>query len=112
MSVFRGHALAGPILAMALLFCAPVAIGAESPGGKEPRSDTTPYSTTECFAFWKLLNKLEGTDVPALLAKGPPQDGTGLPPTDMERVTLYLRLEERLRFRCPDFVPPPARRSP
>lgn len=95
------------------LVLACLSMGSASAADKaEKRSDTTPYSTTECFAFWKLANKLDGAGVADLLAKGPPQSGGTLPPADMDRVTLYLKLEERIRFRCPDFVPPPVQRTP
>lgn len=68
-----------------------------------------PYSTSECFAFWQLLEKLRRDGVDAIVAAGPKTPEGGLPEAQMERVTLYLDLEEKLRFRCPDFAPPPDR---
>lgn len=66
-----------------------------------------PYETSECFAFWKLKEKLDRDGVGAIVDAGPKGPDGGLPKAVMERVSLYLDLEEKLLFRCPDFVPPP-----
>lgn len=66
-----------------------------------------PYETSECFAFWKLKEKLDRDGVGAIVDAGPKGPDGGLPKAVMERVSLYLDLEEKLLFRCPDFAPPP-----
>lgn len=67
------------------------------------------YTTSECFAFWKLKEKLDRDGVGEIVNAGPKGPDGGLPEATMQRVTLYLDLEEKLRFRCPDFAPPPDR---
>lgn len=73
------------------------------------QAQLNPYETAECFAFWKLKEKLDRDGVGEIVAAGPKGPDGGLPEARMERVTLYLDLEEKLRFRCPDFAPPPDR---
>lgn len=80
---------------------------AAAPAEPKQEERAVSYTTAECYAFWKLLNKLQGEGVLELLANGPQGGDGGLPPAEMQRVTLYLDLEERLWFRCPDFAPPP-----
>jgi hypothetical protein len=66
-----------------------------------------PYKTSECFAFWKLKQKLDHDGVGKIVAAGPQGPDGGIPLAQFERVALYLDLEEKLRFRCPEFAPPP-----
>jgi hypothetical protein len=101
------------VIAAALIaFAAPVwqASAAPAAPAKPKKEGAAPYTTEQCFAFWTLLNKLQHDGVPALMAKGPQGPDGGLPPAEMQRVTLYLKLEEKLLFRCPDFAPPPVPR--
>jgi hypothetical protein len=102
-----------PAIAAALIaFAVPVgqasAVLAAPP--KPDHEGAALYTTAQCFAFWKLQNKLRHDGVPALLAKRPQGPDGGLPPAETQRVALYLKLEERLLFRCPDFAPPPVPR--
>lgn len=67
-----------------------------------------PHGTEDCFAFWRLLQRLEADGVAEQLKR--PPEPEALSKAQLERIKLYLKLEERLLFRCPEFAPPPVRR--
>jgi hypothetical protein len=91
-------------LALALVFggCAAAFAGPAA-------AQLAPYKTSECFAFWKLKEKLDHDGVGKIVGAGPQGPDGGIPVAQLQRVALYLDLEEKLRFRCPDFAPPPDR---
>jgi hypothetical protein len=88
--------LAGALAGM--LFCTAASAQARS------------YSTEDCLAFWRLMQRLEADGVAERLEGEDAPVLEEISQAQLERIRLYLRLGERLLFRCPEFAPPPVRR--